>query len=345
MYLSHLNSLRALAILLIVASHTIGFFSWADNRFTEAALKDFGANGAVIFLFISGYLFQHLSRKYTYSNYLTKKIKYVLIPYLVVSLPAVAYAVFWKDPAAQYAALEGSSRAYQILWLYLHGGPHINYPLWFIPVIFLYYLAAPVFKLFDRYPGLYWSVLVLLPVSLLAHRPNFPNPGIIHSLVYFLSAYVLGMFASHFREKVDHFLDRFLWPLLILYVSYFLIHLFVSDHHGNYHVGYIFSFEKGYIDWLFLQKILLAFVLLGLLKRHDSLVAGKIRYIGEASFSIYFLHAYVIYLLHVATRWESFEGGLIQWVFLSAVVAAITIGITRLIQKILGQRSRFLIGS
>lgn len=345
MYLSHLNSLRALAILLIVAGHSIGFFSWEHNRFTEAALKDLVANGAVIFIFISGYLFQYLSAKYEYSVYLSKKIKYVLIPYLIVSTPAIAYAVFWKDPVAQYDVLAGSSRAYQIFWFYLHGGAHINYPLWFIPVIFLYYMAAPLFQLFVRYPRLYWLILLFVPLSLFAHRPNFPNPDILHSLVYFLSAYVLGMFASQFRKTADYFIDKFLLLLLLLGVSYYLIHLFGADHHGNYHVEYIFSFERGYIDWLFLQKILLTFLLLGLLKRYDTFVADKIRYIGEASFSIYFLHAYVIYLVHVAFRWQSFEGSLTRWGLLSAAVATISIGITKLVQKIFGKTSRLLIGS
>lgn len=345
MFLSHLNSLRALAILLIVAGHTIGFFSWEHSRFTEAALNDLAANGAVVFIFISGYLFQYLSAKYKYTTYLSKKIKYVLIPYLIVSIPAIVYSVFWENPAAQYEVLADRSRAYQIFWFYVHGGAHINYPLWFIPVIFLYYLAAPLFQLFVRYPRLYWLLLFLIPVSLLAHRPNFPNPDILHSLIYFLSAYVLGMFASQFRTTVEYLIDKFLPTLLLLGAAFYLIHLFGSDHHGNYHVEHIFSFEQGNIDWHFLQKILLSFLLLGLLKRYDRSIADKIGYIGESSFSIYFLHAYVIYLIHVAFRWQSFEGSLFRWVLLSAVVTTISLGITALVQKIFGKTSRLLIGS
>ena len=119
----------------------------------------------------------------------------------------------------------------------------------------------------------------------------------------------------------------------------------MSGHHGDYHVKHIFSLEKGYIDWLYLQKILLTFLLLGLLKRHDSFFARPLRYIGEASFSVYFLHAYILYILQVAMGWESFEGNLIKWIFLSALVAIFSIGMTKLAQKIFGKKSRLLIGS
>lgn len=345
MYLSHLNSLRAIAILLIVAGHSIGFFSWEEYPYTRNALEDWAANGAVIFIFISGYLFQHLSATFTYSGYLLKKIKYVLIPYLIVSIPAIGYAVFFKEPAIQYSFLEGTSRAYQILWFYLHGGAHINYPLWFIPVIFGYYLAAPVFLIVTRYPILYWLLLFLLPISLLAHRPDFPNPDTIHSLIYFLSAYILGMFASQFRDKIDFCLEKYLGALFFIVVAYYLIHLSVADYHGNYHVKHIFSSEKGYIDWLYLHKILLVFLLLGTLKKYDSFMAEKVRYIGAASFSVYFLHAYILYAFHLAVRWRPFEGGLIRWFLLVASVVIISLGLTRLIQKVFGKTSRLLIGS
>ena len=345
MYLSHINSLRALAILGIVAGHSAGFFSWQENPFTHNALKDLAANGSVIFVFISGYLFHHLSTRFQYAQYLLKKTKYVLVPYLLVSIPAIVYGVFWNDAGAVISDLAGTSRTYQIFWFYLHGETQINYPLWFIPVILSYYVAAPVFRMFIRYPTLYWLIPVLLPISLVAHRPNFPNPDLLHSLLYFLSAYVLGMFSSQFRDKVDLLLEKYLEVLFLIFISHFLTHLFLAGHHGNYHVKHIFSLEKGYIDWLFLQKIALTFLLLGLVKRYDSLLAKATRYIGEASFSIYFLHAYLLYALKVGVRWQTFEGNLIKWILLSASIATLSVGITRFVQKIFGKKSRLLIGS
>lgn len=345
MYLTHIQNLRALAIFLIVAGHAIGFFSWKESPFLRNALEDLVANGTVLFVFISGYLFQHLSGKFRYGDYLGKKTRYVLIPYLIVSVPAIIYSVFLRDPALQYSELAGKPVLYQVLWFYLQGGAHLNYPLWFIPMILIYFAAAPVFMLFVRYPVFYSLLLVLLPVSLLAHRPDSPNPELLHSSVYFLSAYVLGMFASQYRERVEAVLDRYLGLIVVLFIGYYAAHLFLSEYHGNYHVPHLFSLEKGYVDWIYLQKILLAFLLVGLLKRHDSRTPAGLRTVGDASFSIYFLHAYVIYGLHVLVRWRSIPGSALKWLVLSILVFGVCFAITRGVQWVFGKNSRILIGS
>jgi len=345
MYLSHIHSFRALAILIIVAGHVTGAFYWNETSWMRKAQSDLTANGTVLFVFISGYLFQHLSGKYRYPDYLVKKVKYVLIPYLITSIPAISYSVFWKNPAEHYPFLEGTSAAYQVLWFYLKGSTPMNYQLWFIPVIFIYFLMSPVFIAFIRYPVLYWLILLFLPVSLLAHRPAFPNPDTIHSLVYLFSAYLLGMFASQYRQRIDVLVERNIGVLLTVLVSYFVFHLLASDYHGNYHVERIFSFEKGYVDWAYLQKIIAAFLMLGLLKRYDSFVAKPVRLIGDASFSIYFLHAYVIYAFSVITRWQPYQGSLTKWLLLTAATIAVCLVITKLAQRVFGKQSRMVIGS
>jgi probable poly-beta-1,6-N-acetyl-D-glucosamine export protein len=344
-YLSPIHSFRGLAILIIVAGHCMWVFGWREMPWLRAALADLLANGTVLFMFISGYLFQHLSGKYHYPTYLAKKAKYVLIPYVIVSIPAIAYSVFWKNTVEDYPFLEGSSAAYQVLWFYLTGGTQMNYPLWFIPVILIYFLVSPVFYAFIRFPVLYWLILLFLPVALLAHRPHFPNPDTLHSLTYFLPAYLLGMFASQYREKVDGFMARNLWLLVGSLVSYFFLHLLLSDHHGNYHVDRMFSFEIGFIDWAFLQKILFAFVMLGLLNRYDSLVAGPLRLLGDTSFSIYFLHAYVVYAFRVVSRWHTYQGSLLKWVLLTVGTVVVCVAITKLVQRVFGRYSRMVIGS
>lgn len=68
------------------------------------------------------------------------------------------------------------------------------------------------------------------------------------------------MFASQYREKIDPLIEKYL-PLLL--AGYYFVHLFLSNHHGNYDVKHIFSFERGYVDWSYLQKLLLAFLLIG----------------------------------------------------------------------------------
>ena len=42
--------------------------------------------GTALFIFISGFLFQHLSKKFEYKNYLSKKWTNVILPYLFITV-------------------------------------------------------------------------------------------------------------------------------------------------------------------------------------------------------------------------------------------------------------------
>ena len=69
--LNYINVFRGLAILLILAGHTMQIGekgSWINNISFEIF-----AGGTALFIFISGFLFQHLSAKFEYKNYLSKK--------------------------------------------------------------------------------------------------------------------------------------------------------------------------------------------------------------------------------------------------------------------------------
>ena len=65
MFLGYIHSFRALAILFIVGGHCIDFFNWSEGSAAiERMLRILISNGSVLFVFIAGYLFQHLAIKY-----------------------------------------------------------------------------------------------------------------------------------------------------------------------------------------------------------------------------------------------------------------------------------------
>jgi peptidoglycan/LPS O-acetylase OafA/YrhL len=343
--LSPIHTFRGFAIVLVVAYHCMTMFAWNGSSLMRDILDDTVANGTILFVFISGYLFQHLSGDFRYLKYLKSKLKHVVIPYVIVAFPAVFYTAILHDPVTDYPNLAGSSTLGEIFWFYLTGATQINYPLWFIPVICVFFLLSPLFFAIIRRPALYGVLGVLVPVAVLAHRPNFPNPDLVHSVVYFLPAYVLGMFASQSRASVNAWLDRHLVGLCVGFIIFFVVHLLVSSHHGNYIVPEIFSFKKGYVDWALLQKLGFAFVLLGVLNRYDSWVARPMRPCGDHAFSIYFLHAYVMYGFHVVTRWHVFKGGALTLMVVMGLVLAVSLAVTTMVQRLLGDYSRMFIGS
>lgn len=60
MYLNSITIIRAIAILLIVASHCDILANITPNTFIHRILINITAGGTVIFVFLSGFLYHHL---------------------------------------------------------------------------------------------------------------------------------------------------------------------------------------------------------------------------------------------------------------------------------------------
>jgi membrane-bound acyltransferase YfiQ involved in biofilm formation len=347
MFLRYVHSFRAVAIVIIVAGHAVITLDRAADPATTDFLLDLFDNGTVLFVFIAGFLFEHLSRRFAYGNYLRKKLTNVIVPYLLVSIPAVLYTVFLTDAAATHPEyLGGTSKAYQIGWMFLTGGGTFNYAVWFVPMITLFYLAAPAFMLVVRQPRLYWLIVPLLVLSTLMHRP--PEVITPEIALYFLPAYLLGMWASHVRERLEPALLRS-WPwLMAAFVLGTVARFTLSEHHGNDYVDAMFSQQDGPIDWMFLQKVLLCFALLGLMMRLDAVLGERLAFLADISFTVFFVHCYLLFAfqsgwLHLFGEYP--PGNALTFVVLTAVVVVLTAGGTALAKRLLGKRSRYLIGS
>lgn len=342
-FLRHIHRLRGIAILLIVAVHCGSTFDWRQQPLAEIILQDFWDNSTVLFVFISGYLFQHLARRYTVSNYLISKFKNVLLPYLIAATPAVLFGVYSNLPD-RFPHLLHTSLLYQTLWLYLYGGALISYALWFIPMIALYYLASPLLIQLARHPRLYAVLALLLPLSIFGHRPVYEYGHNLQLALYLLSAYVLGMWFSQYRQRIAPVIDRNIPWLLLAYLAVFVGHVATSSHHGNYIVDRLFDFEHGFVDWLFIQKILLTALLLALLGRCNRLSMRPLDYIAEISFTIYFFHGYFLYCSRWLRHFIQPHIDALSFIALYATVIGLCCLIAWLGKKIFGRWSRSITG-
>ena len=86
-FLHFIHSFRGVAILFVVGGHIL--LDWKPGTVSEKILDAIFQNGTVLFVFIAGYLFQHLSGKYDTLDYWKKKVQYVLLPYILISTPAI----------------------------------------------------------------------------------------------------------------------------------------------------------------------------------------------------------------------------------------------------------------
>jgi peptidoglycan/LPS O-acetylase OafA/YrhL len=229
----------------------------------------------------------------------------------------------------------------------VYGGAQLNYALWFIPVICLYYLVSPVLlRVFER-PNGYSLLLLLVPLSVLMHRPSYNHGHNIALALYFLSAYAIGMMCSKYHDKVVGLLDRYVAILVLASVVVIVGHLFVSAHHGNYSVVSIGAFDHrdGWIDWLFIQKILVTFALWAVLRRCSSLRLPILDALASASFTIYFLHLYVLYFVASAAHSAGIEIGVGAFCGLLVLAVALPVAVAAGVRRIAPRWSRTLVGS
>lgn len=348
MFLSYIHSFRAITILIIVAGHVVAFFDWTAYPSTFFVVNKLLQNGSVLFVFVGGFLFEHLSADYNFPEHIRRKFMTVVLPYLLISIPAIVYSGFLRLNAEAYPFLMDYSWVERAVWFYWSGGAHLDLPLWFIPMISIIYLAAPLLILFVRHPRLYWLLLILIPFSALAHRPDTLSFYPTHNLemaAYFAPVYVLGMWASANRSVIESFLRRHFFWVAGVFVLYVIGEALFEPYPGNYHGRHLFSQERGLIDWLLIQKLILCFLLMGITLRWEKLLAAPLKFIGTASFTIYLLHFYFIVLFNHAIGWVKPPVNVLTIIGVIAVSTALCCLVAWLAQRLFGSRSRSIVGT
>jgi surface polysaccharide O-acyltransferase-like enzyme len=340
----NVHSLRALAIWSIVAGHVIDITSWPANSIWPAQLSNLLENGSVLFVFVAGYLFQHLHSRYRYLHYLKRKVARVIVPYLIVSTPAVILALSFGNVPEHYPQLAGRSLGFQIDWMYLTGGSHVNFALWFIPMISIFYVAAPLFSAMIRHPVSYWILPPLVVLSAVIHRVPNPSLGIVHMTLYLLPAYVAGMWCSQFGAALS--INRALSAtgLWIALVGDLALPSIVSSHVGNYEEPGYLTFTAGIIDWLFLARLAAAFLLLAVLARMPVWLSRRLAPFAATSFGVFFIHCYWLQLFVQLQRKVSLPGNILIWLLTTIAIIAASHWSVNLVDRLFPRAGGYLVG-
>lgn len=293
-----IHKFRGVAIVLVVVSHAA--FAARFDRVGDA-VSWITRGGTWPFLFVAGFLMAHLAHRYDYLSYLKGKGKNVIVPYvLVVSLILIA----------------GIEQADTEIWNYYLRGYQAVGPLWFIPLMALFYLLFPVYS---RIPARVSPALALfsLAAAIWMERPD--HEGLLFwPFVYFQSAYLCGIAWAANSEKFDRLAQQFAIPILAL-----------------------FAFSTVYKAGEWYSMPLATAVILPLLKT-DSPLDPLWNWLGERSFGIFFLHGLVTEPL------TQYYGGYLKgW---AAILVAITLlAICGLIvdgvRKVAGKHSRLVVGA
>lgn len=341
MFLNYINNLRGLVIIFIVGFHSFWLISWDTESFLYDALSSFFKGSSAYFLFIAGFLFQHLLKNYQYQNYLKKKFQYVILPYLLVSIPAIVKIVF-----VAHDSIFKDYPSYLQVPLYYLSGLHVS-PFWFIPMIALFYLCSPLFAYWDKKRGFYWVLPFLILLSQIVLRRRGITFGEIDSLltvllaplqsfVHFLSIYIFGMFCSHHKQALFEYLQRYIGWVVLAFFGLFGLELFIA---GN--ISYLEQNVNYFKNLLFLLLILYVF------QRYDGFLGKKLALMGEMSFGIFFLHEYVNWVVWKAEKLlfgGVMAGSLLNYLLLLAVSLGFCMLLLSLVKRLFGRNSRLLVG-
>lgn len=329
MFLGYVHNFRALAIAFIVFGHCIDAFVWEGNATAERMLKIFISNGSTLFVFIAGYLFQHLSIKYNSKKYLETKFKNVIVPYLLISIPAIVVFTAFLDREVVGLGFYDNPVWVQIMLFYMTG-QHLA-PLWFIPMIILFYLIAPLLVRADSDGKIYYFLPLFIVISCFVER-GLP----FQSFVHFFSVYLLGMACSKYKDTLntifsDYKFITFSGALIVTFASW------------EYYLN------SGTMTWLnYLQKTVMSLFFLGLFYKFNNQLKSKfLNYVAEVSFGVFFLHSYFISgikLLYNAVFYELPVASVFSYLLFSIATFISCLLLIFLIKKITRKYSKFMIG-
>lgn len=307
-FLNYINVFRGLAILLIIMGHTMQFAP--SNSLIHIINCEIICGGTALFIFISGFLFEHLSKKFEYKNYLSKKWTNVILPYLITSIPGLLFCflmpVQYKNP------FDGLNYFIQTPLLLSIGRVH-NVPSWFILMIIIFFIFSSLLLKLEKKNILFKFLPLLFLLTIFIPRPSAEFQDtigldyfakyliyvkyILFNFIHFASLYVFGMFCSKNKDTIiDKFYDRrfLLWVLMIV--------LSVLD--------IFLQYKYSYSNFT-LSKTILTMLVLGYLKHYDNFFVSHdklnktLDLIAKYSFGLFFVHWYLFFIYNQIFKLEN----------------------------------------
>jgi peptidoglycan/LPS O-acetylase OafA/YrhL len=351
-FLQYIHNLRGLAIIFVVGVHAGGYPNdWISHPGVRYFLQTFfdpsEGNGTVLFLFIGGFLFQHLTHnQFDYRKYLEQKFLNIILPYIIISIPLILIRLNTNFDSLSLPA-DFQQRAFTSRFFYhLIRGTHMP-PFWFISTIVLFYFTAPLLHIADNRTFYRYIFPFVLMTCFFTYRPEH-NANPIYAYFHFIPIYILGMWASYNRERILKLGWKLIIPLSVVYFA-----LTIRDLAGYHSIARDTTFEQVvsgpifiFNIYMFKAVILCLLLLLIFYKiRHKQMPLLEI--LGHYSFGVFFVH----YILISITRklYERTVGvidfNITSYLIYFMIILMLSIVTVYLVKKLTGRYSRYLIGS
>jgi surface polysaccharide O-acyltransferase-like enzyme len=293
-------------------------------------------NATAWFVFLSGYLFHYIeSGNFHYLEYMSKKWKFVILPYLILSVPAIIAGIWFFRPEAL-----GVSKSAYVIWALIVGGSVIG-PMWFIPMITIFFLISPMLHRLTKGRWIYPVGLIALAFGMFSSRPlNGTNP--LLSFFHFLGFYLLGLAFAKNASLMDKMTASTRWALIIAGVVGFLISALFFGGSSNEPLGFFAGLGK--FNMLQFGKFALLIAVFFLFEQVFNRPNRAFGYFAKISFGLFFIHGFhfVFFskLKQLVPDWSAFTIFAGELIF----VVVAPVATVYIIKRLLGKNSRYVIG-
>ncbi len=294
-----IDGLRGYLALFVFVDHFIIMWYWQQGREwgspPETYINNMGNVGVMIFFMITGFLFtSKIIRDKGQTNWykLYKSRIFRIYPLYLASLIVITLIVFYQSNFTLHQEIILVVKQY-IKWFFYLSTPINNFPDtriinagvdWTLKYEWLFYLSLPLIALSIRLGK--WAIITFTLFTFILYLQNFQLIYIhTHFLIFFivgaLVAYLNTIIKPIYLKKIDSFLYSFFSLGLLL---------FAMAYPHTYDPIQIIAASA------FFTLVVFGNTLFGLLKHKTSI------FLGEISYSIYLLHAIVLYIIFILLK-------------------------------------------
>ena len=296
----------------------------------------FTKNGTAFFIFIAGYLFWHLIDRYEYRSYLKTKFKNVISPYLVIltltllSIHLLGIVGIHSIDYSRFDYVVSFHDAFQrngFVWHYIKGGA-INYPLWFITTIIIFFMMSPIIKMAGESRYFYFILCISLIISYTTERGGTAVSAFIH----FLGFWLLGMFC----KQQESYVYKHSRSIAISCIAPSLIFLFFSVKFSDNSILNFHQIQKTFLILFFLSLFMF-------LDRKGWAIK-PLYILAEFSFGIFFVHFYFLIVSTLIAKKFGFEESAFEYFFAYSFALFGSLMVCKFIKALLPKYSRYILG-
>jgi surface polysaccharide O-acyltransferase-like enzyme len=355
-YVNSINYFRGISIIFIVFGHCIYLVDFKYNSILGYTIQNLTQGGTSFFVFISGFLFHHIFyKKFEFKEFMIKKTKYVLVPYLILSTIPIVYLLIKICISGILSSNTLSLRydellAFPIFRHYITGVSKSFIGYWYIPFIMIVFAMSPLFVRFIKLK-MKTSILItlfLLICSVFIHKSlegiEYNMFSVFQNVFYFLPIYLLGIISSEKKDILHSKIKGKEFYILCIALSLAVIQAYIGEL-GNYHKD---PFTFGGIDLMIIQKILLCLFFMIFLNRFENYKLRFLEIIAANSFGVYFTHGIIISFFTTIKKKLDFSftsNSFITYCLVTILIFFISIIATLFVKRLFPKYSRYLIGS